>query len=895
MNQQKDQMAPPHDKKPQRIAVGLIGMISGLLSDWGINPSRLLAPATLVRSAFSVFFLLVVVRAVGQYPFRNPALSIEERLENLRSLMTLEEKIDLLTGYNDFFIHPVERLGIPPFIMADGPLGLASWGIHGRGTAFPAALGLAASWNPELASRYGEAIGQEWRARGLHFLLAPGVNMYRASKGGRNFEYLGEDPFLASEMVVPFISAVQNRGVIVTVKHFAVNDQEFDRYTVSSEIDERTLREIYLPPFEAAVKRAGVWAVMTGYNPVNGVWCTEHKHLLTDILKNEWGFRGLVMSDWGCTYSDVHALKAGLDLEMGSKEWFTREKLLPLLRQGAISEADIDSAATRILRPCFAMGFFDRPQLDPSLPVYNPFANRVAHEMAQKSIVLLKNEGILPLKPNAKIAVIGPNANPSVFTDREHKEPTSVFGGGGSSKVNPWKMTTLLEGMEQRFGAENILYHEGVSNRFVSKRFASAGFYTKTLQPGLDAKYVNQRTGFTREQTDRQINFSFWRAPNNWKEFDDTNYSITWDGFMKSPATGPIRFFVQAQGAYKLFVGGKLVLDQWASQSLSNESVALQMEQGQEYAVRLEFAQRCWPAEIRLGYAPEIDFQNHPAVQLAKQADVIVFCGGFDALIELEGRDRSFDLPYGQNELVREIASVNPNIVFVSVSGGGHGMPWVDSVKGILHAWYPGQSGGLAIAEILAGKVNPSAKLPISIEKQWADSPAYGNYDEERSSGNVSYREGVLMGYRHFDAKNIEPQFAFGHGLSYTTFGYSNLNVSSKPGNPNDTLLVRVDITNTGSAAGAEVVQLYVREEKPKLARPAKELKGFANVSLNPGETKTVTIPLTERAFMYYHTDAGASGWKSDKGLFHILVGASSKDIRLKESIYRTRSALYKF
>ncbi|MGV8829364.1 MAG: beta-glucosidase H [Breznakibacter sp.] len=823
--------------------------------------------------------------AAQQHPFDDRTSALEQRVQNLISLMTLEEKIDMMAGYNDFYIHPVERLGVPAFIMADGPMGLASWGIHGRGTAFPATLGLAATWNNELAAKYGDALGQEWRARGLHFLLAPGVNMYRASKGARNFEYFGEDPLLTSEMVVPLIKAVQNRGVIATIKHFAANDQEFDRYTVSSQIDERTLREIYLPPFEAAVKRANVWAVMTGYNPVNGVWCTENKFLLNDILKKEWGFPGMVMSDWACTYSAVNAIEAGLDLEMGSKDWYNREKLLPLIQQGQVKEEQINRIVARILRPCFEMGFFDRPQLDASIPTYNQFANSIAHEIAQKGTVLLKNDSILPLSHNLKIAVIGPNANPSVLTDRKHREQNVVLGGGGSSKVNPWHITTLLSGMEQTFKPENILYHEGVSNRFVTELFSGSKFHTKDNMLGFEARYINNSTGLIKEQIDKSINFSFWRVPNNWKEFDDKNYSIEWSGFMKSPDNGSIRFFVQAQGAYKLYIDQKLVIDQWNSQSLTNESVSVIMEKDKEYSVRLEFAQRCWPAEIRLGYTPEIDFKNHPAVQLAKKADVVVFCGGFDAIIELEGRDRPFELPYGQNELISEIAKVNPNIVAVSISGGGHGMPWANSVKGILHAWYPGQSGGLAIAEILAGKVNPSAKLPISIEKEWKDSPAFGNYDEERSTGKVHYREGVFMGYRHFDTKSIEPQFPFGHGLSYTTFSYSNIKVTSKTFKSGDKLIVSVDVTNTGKMAGSEVVQLYVNEERPKISRPSKELKGFANVNLNPGESKTVSIALTDRAFMYYHVDKKKSGWRFDKGFFNILVGASSRDIRLKERV----------
>lgn len=290
------------------------------------------------------------------YPFRRADLPVEERVEDLVRRMTLEEKIDLLAGYQDFYLHPCERLGIPAFKLADGPLGLASWGLFGKATAFPSALSLAASWNRDLAARVGDCYGQEWRARGIHFLLAPGVNTYRASKGARNFEYMGEDPYLSSEMVVPFIKGVQERGVIATVKHFAANDQEYDRYRVSSEVSERALREIYLPAFKAAVQKAGVKAVMTGYNLLNGVYCTENKYLI-DILKKEWGFKGMLMSDWACTYSADKAANHGLDLEMGSNDWFVREKLLPLIEQGVVTEETINEKVRRIYGTCIEMGF----------------------------------------------------------------------------------------------------------------------------------------------------------------------------------------------------------------------------------------------------------------------------------------------------------------------------------------------------------------------------------------------------------------------------------------------------------------------------------------------------------------------------------------------------------
>lgn len=400
------------------------------------------------------------------YPFRRADLPVEERVEDLVRRMTLEEKIDLLAGYQDFYLHPCERLGIPAFKLADGPLGLASWGLFGKATAFPSALSLAASWNRDLAARVGDCYGQEWRARGIHFLLAPGVNTYRASKGARNFEYMGEDPYLSSEMVVPFIKGVQERGVIATVKHFAANDQEYDRYRVSSEVSERALREIYLPAFKAAVQKAGVKAVMTGYNLLNGVYCTENKYLI-DILKKEWGFKGMLMSDWACTYSADKAANHGLDLEMGSNDWFVREKLLPLIEQGVVTEETINEKVRRIYGTCIEMGFFDRPQLDTTIPVYNPKANRMAYEAAKEGMILLKNEdNLLPLKRVTKIAVIGPNACYNLVTDRQNNVNGTTYGGGGSSKVHPWHVTSVLQGIEAEYPDAEVWYAEGISNAY---------------------------------------------------------------------------------------------------------------------------------------------------------------------------------------------------------------------------------------------------------------------------------------------------------------------------------------------------------------------------------------------------------------------------------------------
>lgn len=852
------------------------------------------------------------------YPFQDSTLTVETRLDDLVSRMTLEEKIDLLSGYEDFYLHPCERLGIPAFKMADGPLGIASWGLWGRATAFPAALALAASWDKQLAEKTGRMYAQEWRARGIHFMLAPGANIYRASKGARNFEYFGEDPYLSSEMLVPFVKAVQEGGVIPTVKHYVGNDQEFDRYTVSTEMDERTLREIYLPPFKAAVQRAGIKAVMTGYNPFQGTYCTENAFVI-DILKKEWGFKGMLMSDWACTYSADKAAKNGLDLEMGSHDWFTREKLLPLIKDGTITEELINEKVRRIYGPCIEMGFFDRPQLKNEIPLFNPQANKLALEEAEKGIILLKNaHAILPLKSPKKIAVIGPTANPCVISDRVYNTNGIVYGGGGSSRVHPWYVVSDLDGIRSEFPDAEIYYAEGISNQFKRGLFRNSVFRTRDGKRGLDVKYytcssdtgslssrlleqqaiaagrtpAGQTASVARRPADGNLILSavepridneWWGYPHNEKSLGE-EYQVEWDGYVDVLHTDSLRFFVDAQGGYKLWLDDRLMLDASQSQSFDVRNVAVAVEKGSSVHVRLTYYnQRCLPSEIRMGYAYDADVDFGEARRLASQADVVICCLGLDGSIELEGRDRPFDLPFGQDRLVDELLQVNPNVVVVLHAGGGVGMSrWIDRVPAVLHAFYPGQEGGNALAHILSGKVNPSAKLPFTIERRWEDSPAYGNYDETRREKKVYYREGIFTGYRGYEHNHVKPLFPFGYGLSYTTFSYSGLNVQVADRKKAD-VTVRFSVRNDGTREGAEIVQLYVSDPESGEPRPLKELKGFEKVNLKPGETKTVTLKLTRDDFMYF--SGKKRKWTFEKGDYVIRVGASSQDIRLEQTI----------
>lgn len=836
-------------------------------------------------------FLFVAITPIStKAQVHNATLSPKDRVRELVKQMTVEEKIDVLES--DFFYRGCERLGIPRVETADGPSGIASWGLKGRATAFPCPLSLAASWNRGLAHYIGSLYAKEWRARGIDVFYGPGVNIYRSSKDSRNFEYMGEDPYLASEMAVPLIKGIQQGGVIATVKHFAANDQEFDRYKISSEVDERTLHEIYFPPFKAAIQRADVKAVMMGYNLVNGVYCAQNKYLMKDILRDSWGFQGTIMSDWGATHATYESVEAGLDMELGTFDYLNKDKLLPLIKAGKIKESQIDSMVTHIFLPCFELGIFDRKTAkDTSIPTYNEEANNAAYQEACEGIILLKNErNLLPLSSPKTVAVIGPNANPYIVDDNTYDVKGVSYGGGGSSKVNPWYVVSDMEGIRRAFPNTRILYHEGVSNAYKRSLFKRSAFKTQEGRRGLAGAYYmldeqnsEKMPKPSIQRIDAAINFNWAEGASDVKALGK-NYKAQWDGTITPEKDDSVIFFVDAQGAYRLTIDNKVVIDESHSQTFANRYVKMAAKKNEKKSVRLEYwNQNSNPAEIRLGwdYASSIDISE--ALKIASEADYVVFCGGLDASLEFEGTDRQFELPYGQDELINSLAKVNPNIIVALHGGGGLRMtPWIGKVAAVVHLLYPGQEGGTAFGDILAGKVNPSAKLPFTIEKEWKDSPAYGNYDETRKERKVYYREDLFVGYRGYEQQGTKPLFPFGHGLSYTTFDYSNLKIQvadKKKG----CVKITMDITNTGQREGTEVVELYVHDVKSKLKRPYKELKNFEKVFLKPGETKSVEMNLQKEAFEYYNPTLHK--WVLEPGVFDILVGASSENIKLKGSI----------
>ena len=796
---------------------------------------------------------------------------VEKRVDSILSKMTIEEKIEMIGGINDFYTRPIPRLGIPSLRMSDGPMGVHDYGLT---TAYPAAIALAASWDVDLAERFGTAMGRDARARGVHFILGPGMNIYRAPMNGRNFEYFGEDPFLSSRMAVSAISGIQGQHVIATAKHFAGNNSEFARMTLSSDIDERTLREIYLPAFEASVKEAHVGAVMDAYNLVNGIYMTQNLHLNNEILKKEWGFDGILMSDWGATHDSVAVANGGLDLEMPSPTFMNRDALLPALKEGKISDATIDDKIRRILRKAIEFGFLDQPQTDTSIPTFSQEGRQVALQVSRDGMVLLKNSGnLLPLDENKvkTIAVIGPDAYPAVIS------------GGGSAETKPFNSVSYLEGISNRLGTKaKVLY--AVDLPPLDEVFESSEFVTTPGgESGLKGEYFsNEGLKGTPAlvRTDKHVHFDWGEGSFAAGEPVD-HFAIRWTGYFVPKESGDYKFYTSADDGVRLYVGDDMAIDDWLPHSQTLDVAARHLEAGQPYKIRLEYFESVGSAIVGFGVTRAEAFVGRETKPLAAKADAVIICVGFDPKAEGEGFDRPFQLPGGQDELIRQISSVNKNVIVVLTAGGNADMTrWIENVPVVLHAWYPGQEGGTALAQILFGDYSPSGKLPVSFERRWEDNPTFHSYHPEKGGNRVQYSEGVFVGYRHFDRSETKPLFAFGYGLSYTTFAYSKLSVTPQTGNLNQPVSVSFDVRNTGHREAAEVAELYVGAAHASVPRPVKELKGFVKVNLKPGETKRITLTLDRRAFSFY--DMTKKDWSAEPGDFTILVGGSSDNIQLK-------------
>lgn len=801
--------------------------------------------------------------------------------------MTTEEKIDLLGGVDDFYTRGVPRLGVPRFKMADGPLGVRN---YGPSTTMAGGIALAATWNPNLAESVGIEIGRDARARGVHFLLAPGVNIYRAPMNGRNFEYFGEDPFLASRIAVAYINGVQSQGVSATVKHFMGNNSEFDRHNTDSVIDERAMREIYMPVFEAAVREAHIGAIMDSYNLTNGMHMTQNGYLNNDVVKKEWGFNGIVMSDWTSTYDAIGAANGGLDLEMPSGKFLNREKLLPAIQQGKVSIATIDDKVRRILRVGAQFGWLDRDQTDLSISRYNRQGREVALQAARESMVLLKNQGpVLPIHKNniKSVALIGPDSYPA------------VPDGGGSARVQPFVAVSFLEGLTNYLGsAVPVYYSRGVPT--VSEMADATNFVVAPAggQPGIRVEYFgnNELEGKPLlSRVEKHVNVG---SPGF--VFPDHTLSDRWTGYYVPTHPGSYDIFVESTGEdggfFRLYVDGRLVLDNWKQNRAIMNATSLQLEVKPHKVVLEHHGRNEWlDTRLRLGVVPHDSVVEQQAKLLAAKADVVIVAVGFDPETESEGGDRTFQLPPGQEQLIQEMGKANKNVAIVITSGGAVDMnSWLDKVPAVLQAWYPGQEGGTALAEILFGQVNPSGRLPVSFERRWEESPTHDSYYPQDGTQRIVYKEGIFVGYRGYEHSGKKPLFPFGFGLSYTNFAYSNLSVTTgtTKGGSNNYWWAEVafEVANTGNQDGAEVAQVYVADKHSKIERPVKELKGFAKVNLRAGEKQRVTLKLDRRALSYY--DVQSKQWRVDPGDFEVLVGSSSEDIRLRGRLSLAESSI---
>ena len=828
------------------------------------------------KLSFLVLLLLISLAAWAQAP--SPVTPpIEARADAMLKQLSLEEKIDLIGGINDFYIREIKHIGLPALKMADGPFGVRN---YGPSTTF-GGMGLAATWDPELARRMGAVIGQDARARGVHFMLGPGVNISRSPLAGRNFEYFGEDPFLAARTAVAYIEGMQNQGVSATIKHYMGNNQEFLRHDADAIIDERTMREIYLPTFEAAVKEAHVGAIMDSYNLINGEHATQNSFINNEIAKRQWGFEGIIMSDWDSTYDGVAAANGGLDLEMPSGKFMNRATLLPAVKEGKVSESVIDDKVRRILRTAIRFGWLDRDQADLSVPLLNVKGGDVALEAARSAMVLLKNENnLLPLD-KAKIrsiAVIGPDAYPAPVV------------GGGSAGVRPFTSIGYLEGLAAYLSnGATVYYDRGISTLGEMADATSFSTDQSAKNAGIAAEFFNN-TSLTGQpavrRTDQHVNADRSLGDG----VNQNEISARWTGYFTPPVAGDYLVFVHGpgeEGGVRLYLDDKLVIDNWdlVKARVTQFRVPLSTE---AHKVRLEyFAHYTWGGPlVKLGIIRPDDMISANAKALAARSDAVVVAAGFDSDIESEGGDRGFALPPAQDELINQIAAVNKKTIVAITSGGAVDMnAWLDHVPALFESWYGGQAQGTALAQLLFGDYSPSGKLPVTFERRWEDNAAASFYYPKAGDKKTPYTEGIFTGYRHFDKAGVKPQFPFGFGLSYTTFSYKNLTVTPAKVSGDQPVTVTFDVTNTGKRAGAEVAEVYVGEEHVAVPRPVKELKGFSIVSLKPGETKHVSVTLDRRAFSYF--DEKKHDWTADPAQFNILVGHSSAQIDLTGKLTR--------
>jgi beta-glucosidase len=835
-------------------------------------------------------------------------------IDGLVAALTLDEKAALLAGEDLWSTVAVERVGIPKISVTDGPNGARDPGIPGMSkrpsACIPCGSALGATWDPALVEQLGALLGREARQRGCHVLLAPTMNLHRSPLAGRNFECYSEDPLLSGRQAAAFIRGVQSAGVIATAKHFVGNDAEFERNTMNSVIDERALRELYLVPFEHAVRDGGVLALMTAYNRVNGEWVTERADLLRDLVRGEWGFEGLVMTDWFGVADMVDSIAAGLDLEMPGPGRAYGPALAAAVTKGDVDEADVDAAVRRLLTTFDRVGALDDDADD--VPFAPPTADDLAlmRRAASDAMVLLHNDGTLPLDVASlrHVAVIGPNAQ------------AACIMGGGSAEVTPYPVQSPLDALRKELADDvTVTYERGCDIARSPSPLGAPGLPTVdgfALEVFATSDGTGDPVEQSRVETLRVLQFGGFEPTG-----DGAPVSMRIRGSVVAPESGAFTLaLAQAGGKARVVVGGAVVLDgvstppppggtEFFGMGSQDLVATVHLDAGVPTDVDVTFAaENDFAYGVRVGFRlPEVPDLLERAVKAAAAADVAIVVVGTTREWETEGHDRQdFALPGEQAELIRRVAAVGRPTVVVVNAASPIDLSWCDDVAATVQCWFGGQETGAAIAAVLTGAAEPGGRLPTTIPVRIEHNPSFDNFPGE--NGEVRYGESVFMGYRGYEHRAIEPRFAFGHGLGYTAFAFGDPTLSTRTFTRGGSVVVSVPVTNTGARSGGTVVQCYVAPRTPRLVRPPKELKAFAKVRLDPSETQTIELVLDDRSFAVWdpgqpgrpdleaRLGAGAGfvpaagerrapGWYVDPGAYELLIGFASNDLRARTTV----------
>ncbi|MDR3734286.1 MAG: glycoside hydrolase family 3 C-terminal domain-containing protein [Acidobacteriaceae bacterium] len=838
------------------------------------------------RLVFLLLFVVVAPAVHSQEPLepqdiRYQDFSLNQRVTDIVGRMTLEEKIRMLFGGTTpglSILPGIPRLGIPPIYPSDGPRGVT---LASTATAFPAGIGLAASWDPELLKAVGAVIGEEARASGKTMIYGPAVNIDRDPLDGRFFEYFTEDPYLNAQLAVGFVKGVQSQRVAAAVKHFCCNNREWNRNWYMSNVSERALRELYLPGFEAAIKEGGAWGVMTAANGINGHYAAAQKDLITGVLRNEWSFKGIVLTDYNQARGTLESAQAGLDVGMPWGDWETTpfgKPLMDAVEHGQIPESIIDDKVRHIVSVLGKVGLLDgRPPTEGG-SINIPRHQAVALRAAEESLVLLKNNNhVLPLDVQRlkKIVVLGPNANVHLCQG----------GYGGSSGVSSPYEVTILEGLRKRLAGSADVEYINLEDATEFQQIAPE--YWKSIDGvrGLKAEYFNDdETTPALSRIEPQVNFTWQMSSPDPIKVHTDNFRAHLSGTLVPAESGYYTFRLTDEDTGILTIHGNPVIRNMMTGQAQSGTAIMYLVAGQSYDIEIDYHALKGDASLRLEWSrPWSETESQNALQALKPklaaADAVIFVGGWGFGMDTEGADRqNMDFPKGQQELINSIAPLNPHTVVVLV----HGAPftvqgWIHSVPAVLDAFYPGMEGGTAVAEALVGDISPSGRLSFSWPRKLSDSPSHAIGTEDKD--NVNYREGVFVGYRYYETYHVTPEFSFGYGLSYASFSFSSLQVSQR-GSDVD---VAFTVANDSERNGTEIAQLYLAPPRGEIRRPVRELKGFARVSLDPHEKKTVHFTLHRDDFAYW--DEASHGWKVPLGTYKIEAGESASNIPLTSSL----------